>query len=142
METMLGVKPKRLDLRIENESVIQGDVSGIIGFAEKDVMGAVALSFPENTAIYIYKKVTGDTLNRISMEVQDIVGELANIVAGGAKKEFSEMGHSFMISIPTVVVGRNHTLGHKFGVPLVIVPFEMGKYKFSMEVSMKLLPIR
>jgi len=63
---------------------------------------------------------------------------LANIVAGRAKKDLSEDGLSFHISIPTVVVGKNHSLGHKVDIPAVVVPFNIGKNTFTMEVSMKL----
>lgn len=137
METMLGIKPVRLDIEITDESSIKGDVSGIIGFADKKIFGVVALSFPEKTVLSIYQKMMGERVARINAEVQDIVGELANIVAGGAKKELSHMGFSFHISIPTVVVGKSHKLGHRFGTPLVVVPFKLNKDIFTMEVGMK-----
>ncbi|NQS99061.1 MAG: chemotaxis protein CheX [candidate division Zixibacteria bacterium] len=80
----------------------------------------------------------GKPVGQINSDVQDKVGELANIVAGGAKEIFSKSGLSLHISIPTVVVGKNHVITHKFDVPLVIVPFMLGSSPFSMEISLKI----
>ena len=138
MKTMLGVKPERLTPVIKDNPLTQGDVSGIIGFASKNVSGAVALSFPTDTALKVYQLMMGEPVSQINSDVQDVVGELANIVAGGAKKLFSDAGFSFHISIPTIVVGRNHIITHKLDVPVVIVPFKLGSSPFSMEITMKI----
>jgi chemotaxis protein CheX len=138
MQTMLGVTVEMQPIFLKGEKLTHGDVSGIIGFGGKDVSGSVVLSFPTDTALKVYEKMMGEITSRINNDVQDTIGELANIVAGGAKKDFSEEGLSFHISIPTVVVGKNHTLGYKIDIPTVVIPFNLGKNTFTMEISMKL----
>ena len=137
MKTMLGETPRRKESRLKQSQFAQGDISGIVGFASNDIYGSVALSFPTATAIKSYNLMVGDSADKISDDVRDTVGELTNIVAGGAKKIYAEKGNSFDISIPTIVVGKNHMISHKAGTPVVIVPFSLGADPFVMEVSVK-----
>jgi len=138
IETMLGDSAERMAPSVKKDNIPQGDISGIIGFASNNIYGSVALSFPTATAVLVFNKMMGESLTAINDDVRDIVGELANIVAGGAKKEFAEMGLSFDISIPTVVMGNNHTITHKGGTPVVTVPFKLSGNSFVLEISLKI----
>jgi len=138
METMMGVTPQRQGIKIKEEPLTSGDISGIIGFADKNITGAVALSFPIETALKVYQLMMDETAESLNSDVQDIVGELANMVAGGAKKAFAEAGYQFHISIPSVIIGNNHAIFHKMGTPVVVVEFLVEGKPFCMEVSMKL----
>lgn len=137
METMLGKAPVRNAPKIKEHMIAQGDISGIIGFAGEFVQGSVALSFSTEAALKIYRTMMGEIFHKINHEVEDTVGELINIVAGGAKTEFENNGLSFRISIPTVVVGRQHTIAHRGTIPIVLIPFTWDGSSFVMEVSMK-----
>ena len=138
METMVNTSPKRLAPFLKDNNVARGDVSGIIGFASQEIVGSVALTFPEITAKKIYSIMMDEEVNGINEDIQDTVGELANIIAGGAKEELSAMGITYHISIPTVVVGKNHSIVHKGGTPVMVIPFELENHAFFMEISMKL----
>ncbi|MBD3166849.1 chemotaxis protein CheX, partial [bacterium] len=113
VEMMLGVTPAMQAPYVKEDKVTQGDITGIIGFAERNITGSVALSFPSVTALNVYEMMTGEAVTEINRDVQDSIGELANIVAGGAKTELAKMGLSFHISIPSVIVGKNHAITHK-----------------------------
>ena len=138
METMMGVSPERGTPYLKREGNTQGDVSAIIGFAGPSVTGSVTLSLPTPVALKFYCLMVGERVFRITGDVQDVVGELANIVAGGAKAELSKENITFNISIPTVVVGHGHSIGHRGDIPVMVIPFEVGKHRFVMEVTMKL----
>ena len=138
METMLNVTPDQSPPFLKNEKLTHADVSGVIGFGGKDISGSVVLSFPTETALNVYEKMMGEPAARISGDVQDVIGELTNIVVGGAKKTFSDDGFSFHISIPTVIVGKNHALGHKYDISAIVVPFKIDQNSFNMEISMKI----
>lgn len=137
LATMAGKTPVRLAPSLKSDSIAKGDISGIIGFAGRNVHGSVALSFPEETALKIYALMMGETLPNLNKDVQDTVGELANIVAGGAKTELDALGLAFHISIPTVVLGKNHTIIHKGSAPVVLIPFQLESCSFVMEISFK-----
>ena len=136
-QTMLGIEAQALQPIVKKENRAHGDVSGIIGIASANIYGSVAISMPSETAVELFNKMMGDTVTEITDDVRDMVGEFTNIVAGSAKKDLAEMNLSFDISIPTVVVGKNHIISHKGGIPVVVIPFQFGKYGFEMEISIK-----
>lgn len=138
IEMMMGLNPVPKPPYTKSDMITQGDISGIIGFAEKNITGSVVLSFPEDTALKLYAAMTGEDVFRISRDVEDSIGELTNIVAGGAKTVLAEEGLSFNISIPSVIVGKNHTITSKLDEPIIVIPFQLDKYRFVMEVSMKI----
>lgn len=110
------------------------DVSGIIGLSE-DVTGAVVLSFPADTAERIVELFAGAKLEVDDPDFADAVGELVNMVAGGAKVEFEDRRVS--ISCPSVIVGSNHRVFQQKNSPIIEIPCECECGTFSLLVSMK-----
>ena len=80
----------------------------------------------------------GTPATELNDEVEDIVGELTNIVAGGAKMEFSELGYAYNISLPLLVSGRSNVIKHKHDSPILFVPFSVNGHTFDMEVSLQM----
>ena len=139
LQTMLEVTPERGTPYLKRDALTQGDISAVIGFAGPTVTGSLALTFPTPVALKVYSLMMGEKVYRITNDVQDVVGELANIVVGGAKTAFASQDMKFNISIPTVIVGNGHTLGHKNDIPVMVIPFELGKHRFAMEITMKMI---
>lgn len=110
------------------------DVSAIIGLSE-DVTGAVVLSFPSETATRIVELFTGCKIEVDDPDFADAVGELVNMVAGGAKVEFENRRVS--ISCPSVIVGANHRVFQQKNSPIIEIPCECECGAFSLLVSMK-----
>ena len=138
MKTMLQITPGQSAPFAKKNNLTSGDISGVIGFAEKNCSGAVVLSFPKPTALKVFQLLTGAESKRLSGDVQDAIGEMANMVAGGAKSEFSREGISFHLSIPTVVVGQNHIMNQLAENPIIVVPMSLDEDKFTLEVGMQL----
>lgn len=136
MEMMLGITPERDAPYLKGDVLTDGDVTGVIGFAEKNLTGSVSLSFPEASALFVYHKLTGENIFHVTREVQDSIGELTNIVAGGAKTSLASEGITFHIGIPSVIVGQ-HKISHRVDTPVVAVPFRIENRKLIMEISMK-----
>jgi len=137
MKTMLKTSPKRGTPHLKDHNKAQGDISGIVGFAARNIYGTLAVSFPRDTSTKAFELMVGEKVDSITDDVRDFVGELANIVIGGAKQEFVNLGLPFDISIPTVVVGEGHTISHKGGTPVLVIPFTLDGSDFRVEVSMK-----
>jgi chemotaxis protein CheX len=115
-------------------AILQHDISGIIGLSG-GAKGMVALSFPRLTALKAVSSFLGEKVVTMDATVKDAIGELANIVAGAAKKDLS--GYKISISLPTVVVGDRHEVqGGKDVIPLA-VPFDSPLGSFSLIVSFK-----
>ena len=141
MQTMMNLVPEGSAPYIIKDSLASGDVSGVIGFADKNCQGAVALSFPTKTAIKVFNAMLSDNgkiATKITPEVQDAVGEPANIVADGARSEFSQTGITFNLAIPTVVLGKQHKIIRDVDIPTVVVPMKIDGYPFAMKICIKI----
>lgn len=110
------------------------DVSGIIGMSG-DVTGSVVLSFSNPTAENIVALFCGQKYPAGTPDFADAIGELVNMVSGGAKALFKDRKVS--ISCPSVVLGANHILAKQSDVPTVIIPCVTDCGTVHIEVSIK-----
>lgn len=117
--TMLQLPVKIGEPRVKTTMNTGYDVSGIIGMSG-DVVGSVALSFPDDAARRVVALFAGEELETDHADFADAIGELVNMVAGGAKSKFD--GAKVSISCPSVVVGSGHLLANTSDVPVVEIP--------------------
>ena len=109
------------------------DVSGIIGLSG-DVVGNVVLSMRMQTAEQIVALFCGTRLNSHSPDFADAIGELLNMIAGGAKAHFE--GRLASMSCPTVILGQ-HTVARPGGVPTIAIPCYTDCGELVIEVTLK-----
>ncbi|MEM9082722.1 MAG: chemotaxis protein CheX [Planctomycetota bacterium] len=110
------------------------DVSGIIGFSG-DIEGTVILTFPEATALRVSQLMTGEDLTDRPDDLSDAIGELANMVAGGAKAQFD--GKQVAITCPSVVIGKDHVVQQQRDMSCVCIPCECDCGNFNIELSVR-----
>jgi chemotaxis protein CheX len=120
--------------RLKEDALPTFDVSGVIGLSG-DALGAIVLSFPKLAALKIVSALLGMPIKVIGPELTDGIGELANIISGYAKKGLAE--YHLSISLPNVIVGKNHTISAPTGVATVVVPFNSSFGEFVLEISLK-----
>ena len=109
------------------------DISAIIGLTGR-LTGWVALCFQKSAALKVASNLFGENKEVIDAEVHDAVGEIANIVAGGAKAEFFQKGFSYKIATPTVVIGSDHVLIQGKDSSCIVIPFHVNEGDFSLLV--------
>ncbi len=139
MEMMLGERPAAKRPYLKGTQPNWGDVSGIVGFAGAKVHGSIAMCMPDLSALHVYKNMTGDETTDITPDVQDAISELANIIAGNAKTVFAKMNLNFNITIPTVIVGKEHMISYQDKDTVLVVPFDMDGSPFYMELLIKVI---
>lgn len=110
------------------------DISGIIGMSG-DVEGAVVLSFPVATAERVVSLFTGTQMTKDHEDFADAIGELVNMISGGAKAQFT--GKKVSISCPSVVVGGNHTIFGAKDVMSIVIPCTSDSGEFAVEISIR-----
>lgn len=106
-----------------------GDVSGLIGMVSDQAKGSLSITFEGALALSTMKKMVGEAPDEVNEEIIDLVGEITNMVTGGAKRMLSEKGIEFDMATPIVVSGPNHSIHHKAKGPIVIIPLknELGR---------------
>jgi chemotaxis protein CheX len=121
--------------RIKKDEVARGDVSGLIGMIGPQTKGSFSVSFEESLALEIMQRMLGERPKTINEEVTDMVGEITNMVTGGAKRILGEKGYEFSMATPVVVSGKGHTITHKCDGPKILMPFDSDFGKVHIEVS-------
>ena len=133
--TIVNMKVTPGKVRLKEHGGSSYDVSGIIGLSG-GAKGTVALSFPRMVALPIVRAFTGEK-TVTNTQMVDAIGEVANIVAGAAKRDLAQ--YKIKISLPTVVMGDKHEVAGPTDAVNLIVPFECPAGKFDLSVCFKSL---
>ena len=129
---MLEAQPDKPALKTSKVSF--GDVTGLMGMAGKQTKGTLAITFTEPVILEIAKRMLGEEETKINDTVTDLVGEITNMVTGGAKKILSEKGYRFDMAIPSVIAGKDHVIHHKSKASIIVVPFHTDVGEFFIEI--------
>ena len=135
LKTMAMVEPTVGKPYLKKGNQAKGDVSGIIGMTGS-ARGSLALSFSEKSILMIVSNMLGEKYMEINDEVRDAVGEITNMISGVARKKMEAQGYNISAAIPTVVSGKDHAILHVLGGPSIIIPFEVGKGAFYVDVCL------
>ena len=129
MIELVSQKPRKKD-----SETAMGDVSGVIGMVGPQVKGSMAITFDKNLAFNIMKNMLGDEADAIDEDVRDMVGEMTNMICGGAKSNLAEQGYEFELAVPVIVSGENHTIQHKVDGPKIILTFTSAQGNAYLEI--------
>ena len=133
-EKMLRVPYRLGKPEVQGGEGSQYDVSALIGLSG-GVTGCVVLCLSESTALALASALAGQRLKEIDADATDAIGEIVNMIAGSAKKDFP--GEYSAVSLPTVVCGR-HKMSYVRGIPIVKIPCEMDEGGMAVEVVLRL----
>jgi chemotaxis protein CheX len=134
--TMLQLPVAVREPKVKTPGGPQNDVSGIIGLSG-DVVGTVVLAFPNETAERVVALFCGQKLEVGTPDFGDAVGELVNMVSGGAKALFKDRKCS--ISCPSVVVGGHHSVSVPSDTITIVIPCDTDCGPLTLEVSIRKL---
>jgi len=135
MSTMAQMELTPEKPRLKKNEIAQGDVSGLIGMVSEQTKGSLSITFEGELALATMKSMVGEGPDEINEEITDLVGEITNMVTGGAKRMLSEKGIEFDMATPMVVSGKNHTITHKADGPIVIIPLSSKHGKAFIKFS-------
>ena len=121
---------------LKQDLVAKGDVTGIIGIIG-DAKGSISVSFEEASILPIVSNMFGEELTELNEEIVDAVGEIANMISGQARQKLELLGRNLRAAIPTVIIGKNHTISHITNDKIIAIPFSTDEGKFTIEVSLE-----
>ena len=123
MKTMASMDLVPQKPRLKNDQTACGHVSGLMGMVATEAKGSMSITFDESFALSTMENILGERPDTVNEEVSDMVGEICNMVVGGAKRILSENGFDFDMATPVVVTGISHTIKHKCKGKIILVPF-------------------
>jgi len=134
LATMAMLEPQAGQVAIKDEDIACGEITGIIGLVGDNFKASLAVSFSRPVILEITARMLGEEITDIDDTVIDLVGEITNMVTGGAKNLLDQKGYSIGLSTPMVVTGVNHKVTHKAKGPRIVAPFTLEAGEFFVEV--------
>ena len=137
LETMARTKLTTQKPYLKEGATTYGDVTGIIGMASEVVEGSMTISFPSACILQIVSRMLKEApKSAINHEIVDAVGEITNMICGGAKAEFSLLGLNFNLATPTMVTCKGLEIHHHASEPIIVLPFQADCGTFVLEANL------
>lgn len=115
---------------IENKNPKAHDYTGIIAISGSKYKGCVYITAPHillnNLLLSIGEEISEDN-------IRDLVGEIANTIAGNARSEY---GEEFMISVPIVITGAPDDIYLSADSRSCVIPLKYKQYSAAIVVSL------
>lgn len=141
-ETMVFTKldPQKPSIKQGNTS--KGDVSAVLGLngeVEKDGVkkpyrAMLVLSWPYETYFKVASAMLMDTFTEFNEEIQDVGGEITNMIMGNAKRDLAGLGYTSNMAIPSMIEGKEHTISYPNGTIVILIPISSAHGPMYMEL--------
>ena len=135
-ETMIMVDVTPGEPLVEHVSRFKCSLSAMVGFAGFK-QGNLAIHASDKVAKGLTQDFLGMEIDSINEDVEDAMGELANMLAGSMKPFISAEGGKVELSLPSVVYGEEYTLTVVNKADWVIVPFSTSHGEFLVGLEFK-----
>lgn len=114
-------------------------MSGSVGFAGKTATGAVYLHVPASFAMHITSAMLGLPPEEVpgDADVNDVMGEITNMLAGGLKSWLCDAGVACALSTPAIIRGTSFRIFASQGVSQIQFPFASDAHRGLLEVHFK-----
>jgi len=133
IETFDAMMSMSLEAAADGDSVEFDDGKTMVGAIHfgGEVVGVVSFTLTEDFARTVTAAMLGIEVDEIegTEEINDVIGELANIVAGNLKSEFLDQGLTCVISTPSITSGSDFKID-----PIDIAPPISFVYRHAEEI--------
>ena len=94
--------------------------------------GILAVHCPKSLSLRITSNMLGMEVDEINDDVNDAMGEIANMIGGDVKHIFSPKGADINLSIPTVIYGSDYMLESMSTAESLVMPFDCDGDRFLL----------
>ena len=133
-----GVFSTMVMLDVVNEAPLKEPVvnfhetlTSMVGLAGSHT-GILAVHCPKSLALLITSNMLGMEVTEIDDDVNDAMGEIANMIGGDIKHIFSPKGGDISLSIPTAIYGSDYMLESMSNTDSLVMPFECSGERFLL----------
>jgi chemotaxis protein CheX len=131
-ETMFGWELEAGSAEINTHFHPRHEISGVIGLSGK-IQGTMVISVTRKMALSMAHLLLQQEYTQITEDVIDAMGEITNIIGGGAKADMAE--YALSLSLPTVIIGQNHVVTFSSSAQTVLVPLKCECGELTLEVG-------
>ena len=105
--SMVMMEVSAFDESVTEGSVHTQSITGLIGLAGT-YKGVLAIHMPNEVALAVTSSFLGMDVEEINADVEDAIGELANMLGGNVKTILSESGRDISLSLPSTISGKEY----------------------------------
>jgi chemotaxis protein CheX len=124
------IEPQKPVLKKDNMS--RGDITAVIGLSgdyeadgkQTPYRAMLVIAFPYQTYFKVASAMLSETYTTYHPDIQDLGGELVNMIMGNAKRDLKVLGYNSNMAIPSIVEGTDHSIRYPAGTTVVLIPFE------------------
>ncbi len=115
---------------------LEDTITGVIGLAGTH-KGVLAVHIPHQVAFAITSNFLGIDIDEINEDVEDAIGEIANMLGGNIKSILSEKGRDIDLSLPSTVSGKEYGFQTIKGAEKIIISFDSDSGQFIVELQLE-----
>lgn len=108
---------------VAQPDLMKDSITGMVGFAGTH-KGMLAVHVPGELAMAITTSFLGMDVDEINEDVQDAIGEIANMLGGSVKSILSDKGKNIQLSLPTTIFGKEYNFVSQPEVGVVVIPMK------------------
>ena len=113
-----------------------GVITGVIGMASDTITGNLILSFDEKSILGIVSRMLMEEYKELNDQVVDAVGEITNMICGGAKSELSQKSIILSMATPMMIRGEHIEISQLSDGDLMTIPFQTQDGWFVVETNL------
>lgn len=110
-------------------------ITGMVGLAGS-YTGILSIHCPQTLALKITSNMLGMEVEEVGEDVNDALGEIANMLGGHVKQVLSKGGLDLNLSIPTVISGETYSIS-SVSDDTVIIPFQFEDERFLVGLTIR-----
>lgn len=111
-------------------------ITGMVGLAGT-YTGILSIHCPQSLAITMTSHMLGMEVEDVGEDVNDALGEIANMLGGHVKQLLSKGGLDINLSLPTVISGENYCVTSMADKDCVIIPFRWENDRFLVGLTLR-----
>ncbi len=134
--TMVGMEIVDCFPLMEPVTQFNCSITGMVGLAGT-YTGMLSIHCPSPLAVKITSNMLGMDVEEVGEDVNDALGEIANMLGGHVKQVLSKGGLDLNLSIPTVISGSTYTIRSLTSDDCVVIPFQCDNDKFLVGLTLR-----
>lgn len=134
--TMVMMEISVADEIVENYGKFAESISGVVGLTG-NYKGVLAIHLPHPVAFAITGNFLGLEVNEVNEDVEDAIGEVANMIGGNVKAMLSKNGRDIDLSLPSTISGKEYCFHSSKGAERMIIPFRSDVGVFHVELQLE-----
>jgi chemotaxis protein CheX len=111
-------------------------ITGMVGMAGI-YSGILSIHCPQPLALRMTSNMLGMDVEEVGEDMNDALGEIANMLGGHVKQVLSKGGLDLNLSIPTVISGESYSINCMADKDCVIIPFSWNDEGFLVGLTLR-----